>query len=44
MTEQWSDEDDGDYVPAPGVELLFCLIGAIEMVILLAVLTWVFLK
>jgi len=42
MTEQWPDEDDGNWVPVPGMELLFCIIGATLMVVSLAVLTWVF--
>lgn len=43
MTEQWPDEDDGNWMPAPNMEL-FCIIGATVMVVALVTLTWVFLK
>lgn len=43
MTEQWSDDDDGNWIPAPSLEL-FCIVGAIVMVVALVALTWFFLK
>lgn len=43
MTEQWPDDDDGNWVPAPHMEL-FCFIGAAMMIAALTILTWIFLK
>jgi hypothetical protein len=43
MTKQWPDDDDGNWLPAPHMELL-CIVGATIMVVALVTLTWFLLK